>query len=125
MEQTTTPTNLPAADFFKFEIKTGRVLTVEAVPKSKKLLKLSVSFGPLGERTIMAGIGGNSPYGKLVNGVWEDSCLVGTSIVAVLNLEPREMMGVMSHGMLLASHDADGKIYLIGCGGVPEGSSVG
>lgn len=120
------PAALSATEFFKFDLRVGTVTTVEAVPKSKKLLKLNVSFGPvIGDRTIMAGIAASSPYGEVVDGAWKDSCLVGQRIIAVLNLEPRDMMGVKSHGMLLAAHNDDGKIYLASGGPVPDGSEVG
>lgn len=119
-------TNLPAIGFFGYDLRVGQIMQVESVPKSKKLLKLEVNFGAvIGNRVIMAGIGGNSPYGEIVDGVWKDSCLVGQKIVAVLNLEPREMMGVMSYGMLLATHNEDGKIHLITSFAVPNGSEVG
>jgi methionine--tRNA ligase beta chain len=119
------PDNLPANDFFKFDLRVGTIQSVEAMPKSKKLLKMEVSFGPvLGNRTILAGIAASSPYGKLVGGVWEDSCLVGTRVIAVLNLEPRDMMGVKSHGMLLAAHNDEGEVYLAGLH-APDGSEVG
>jgi len=126
MEPSTKPENLPADDFFKFDLRVGTVLTVEALPKSKKLLKLEVSFGPvIGNRTILAGIAASSPYGQVVDGVWQDSCLVGQRVVAVLNFAPRAMMGIQSHGMLMASHDENGKIYLVNPGPVPDGTEVG
>jgi methionyl-tRNA synthetase len=125
METIDKSNNLPAVEFFKFDLRVGIVKTVESVPKSKKLLKLTVSFGDIGERTILAGIAAASPYGQLVDGVWQDSCLVGQSVIAVLNLEPRDMMGIQSHGMLLASHGSDNRIWLATCGPVSEGSSVG
>jgi methionyl-tRNA synthetase len=100
-------------DFLKVDIRTGTIKTVESVPKSKKLLKLTVDFGSLGERTIMAGIAQNTPYGSVVDGVWQDSCLVGQHVLAVVNLAPRNMMGVDSHGMLLAGHDTvENQVYL-------------
>ena len=43
-------------DFAKIELKVGKVLAAEAIPKSKKLLKLTVQDGPESERTILAGI---------------------------------------------------------------------
>ena len=112
-------------DFLKLDIRTGAITSVEALPKSKKLLKLQVDFGTIGVRTILAGIAQNSPYGSVVDGVWQDSCLVGQKIVAVLNLVPREMMGIMSHGMLLAYHDEANKVYLLTSFPVPVGSEVG
>lgn len=114
--ETTKPQNLQYEDFAKLDIRVGSVLSIEAVPKSKKLLKLEVSFGPvLGNRTILAGVASALP----------DRLVVGQKVVAVLNLAPREMMGVLSNGMLLASHDEEDKIWLVSCGSVPDGSDVG
>lgn len=126
METTDKPQHISFDDFLKVELRKGTILTVEAVPKSKKLLKLTVSFGPIGTRTIMAGIAQNSPYGKVENDTWVDSCLVGQSVTAVLNLAPRTMMGVESHGMLLAAHAEDGKVWLVNpTQAVPDGASIG
>lgn len=113
-------------DFLKVDIRKGQVLSVEAVPKSKKLLKLQVDFGDLGTRTIMAGIALSEKYGKVVDGVWQDSCLVGQMVLAVVNLAPRQMMGVESHGMLLAAHGSDDNdIWLATVGPVPNGREIG
>jgi EMAP domain len=109
------PDNIAAADFFQFDIRAGTILTIESVPKSKKLVKLEVSFGAAGNRTILAGIASAVP----------DRVMVGQKVAAVLNLAPREMMGIMSHGMILATHDEEDKIWLINPGPVPDGVSIG
>ena len=112
-------------DFVKFDIRVGQIQSVEAIPKAKKILKLEVSFGPeIGNRTILAGIAKAESYGKVVDGVWVDSCLVGQKIVAVVNLPPREMFGFTSHGMLLAGHDGD-KIILVSAMPLPDGTQIG
>jgi len=110
------------ADFTKLEIRTGTITNAEEIPKSKKCLKLEVDFGTAGKRTIVAGIKSMLAY-MLVPG--DPLMLVGTSVCAVLNLEPREIMGIQSHGMLLAAHDNADKIQLVKCLGVPDGSQVG
>jgi methionyl-tRNA synthetase len=117
MEPTPKPENLPADDFFKFDIRVGSILSIEAVPKSKKLVKLEVSFGPVvGNRVILAGIASAVP----------DRVMVGQKVVAVLNLAPRPMMGIESHGMLLATHDEEGKLWLVSPGGpISDGGDVG
>lgn len=114
-------------DFLKVDIRAGTVLSVETLPKSKKLLKLQVSFGTLlGERTILAGIAQAKAYGEVVDGAWKDSCLVGQRILAVVNLAPRQMMGIESHGMLLAAHTPDDQIYLATiCPAIPDGGEIG
>ena len=101
-------------DFLKLDLRIGTVTKAEAVPKSKKLLKLEVSFGTE-SRVIMAGIAGS----------FNPETIPGTQVVAVLNLAPREMMGVTSHGMLLAAHAADGVIVLASCPGAPDGADLG
>lgn len=109
------PDNLPADDFFKFDIRTGQILTIESIPKAKKLVKLEVSFGPeIGNRTIVAGLAS----------IAGTNLIEGQMVVAVLNLAPREMMGIMSNGMLLATHDAANVIWLLNGGPVPPGTSV-
>ncbi len=78
------------------------VLDAEAVPKSKKLIRMTVDLG-FEKRTILAGI----------KEAYAPEELVGRKIVVVANLEPRALMGVMSHGMLLAASDSSSKPYLI------------
>jgi len=103
-------------DFSKLDIRTGTILSIEPVPKSKKLLKLEVSFGPeVGNRVILAGIAQAYP----------DRVAVGSQVTAVINLAPRMMMGMTSHGMLLASHDAEENIWLVKAGAVSDGTEVG
>jgi len=117
------------SDFEKIDIRTGTIQSVEIVPKSKKLLKLTVSFGAeIGTRTILAGIKGAKAYGEEVEGAWKDSCLIGQHILAVVNLAPRPMMGIESHGMLLAGHTGgdDDQIYLCTIPPmVPDGGDIG
>jgi len=106
------PDNMSAMGFFQFDLRAGTIKTIEAVPKSKKLLKLEVDFGPHGTRTILSGIAG-----ALV--------VEGQRVVAILNLEPRTMMGLESRGMILASTDEAGTIWLVNPGPVPDGAEIG
>jgi methionine--tRNA ligase beta chain len=122
MEPTQKPENLPADDFFKFDLRVGTILTIEAIPKSKKLLKLEVDFGPLGKRLILAGLAPRLEAGTSGPGTY---LVEGQKVVAVLNLAPRTMMGIESHGMLLAAHDESNKIWLVNPGPVPDGVEVG
>ena len=89
-------------DFAKVELRVGKVLAAEAIPKSKKLLKLTVQDGHESERTILAGIAES----------YAPETLVGRTIAFVANLAPRPMMGQVSHGMVLAA-ETDGKAQLI------------
>ncbi len=107
-------------DFVKVDLRVGTITKAELIPKAKKLVKLEVSFGTE-TRTIVAGIASMVPY--LLDGKVEN--FEGRQVVAVLNLPPREMMGIQSNGMLLAAHDADGKLSLASCPGAPDGASLG
>ena len=85
-------------DFMRVELRTAKVLTAERVPKSNKLLKLSVDVGTE-HRTLVAGIAE----------AYEPESLVGKTIVIVFNLKPAKLMGIESNGMVLAaSPDAGG-----------------
>jgi len=117
------PDNMSAMDFFRFNLRAGTVRTIEPVPKSKKLLKLEVDFGPSGTRTILAGL---APLLESPHDPGPGTYLVeGQRVVAVINFEPREMMGLESRGMLLGAKDETGKVHLVFPGKVPDGAEVG
>ncbi|MET1125135.1 MAG: methionine--tRNA ligase [Archaeoglobaceae archaeon] len=91
-------------DFQKLDIRVGRVVSAERIPKSRKLLRLEVDVG--GEiRQIVAGIAET----------YEPEELKGKLVVVLTNIKPAKLMGVESRGMLLAA-DVDGKAVLL----VPE-----
>lgn len=118
------PENLSAMDFFRFNLRVGTIRTIETVPKSKKLLKLEVDFGSFGTRTILGGL---APVLVTIDSSGP-GCYVaeGQKVVAIINLEPRTMMGFESRGMLLASGDATtGRIVLVNPGNVPDGTEIG
>jgi methionyl-tRNA synthetase len=94
--------NIDYDTFAKTDLRVGLVLDAEAVPKSKKLIKMTVDLG-FEKRTILGGI----------KEAYTPEELVGRKIVVVANLEPRALMGIQSHGMLLAASDANSKPYLI------------
>lgn len=117
------PDNLSAMEFFRFNLRAGTIRTIEPVPKSKKLLKLEVDFGPTGTRTILAGL---APLLESPHSPGPGTYLVeGQRVVAIINLEPRVMMGFESCGMLLAAPDETGKIHLVYPGKVPDGAEIG
>jgi len=89
-------------DFMKVELRTAKVLTAERVPKSKKLLKLSVDVGTE-QRTLVAGIAE----------AYEPETLIGRTVVIVFNLQPATLMGVESNGMVLAASPEGGKPMLL------------
>jgi methionyl-tRNA synthetase len=104
---------IPAADFRKVEMRVAQVLAAEAVPKSKKLLKLTVSLGTE-ERTIVAGIAEH----------YAPAELVGKKIVVVANLEPAKLMGIESNGMVLAGSVDGGLAVLTLDRDLPPGAQV-
>ncbi|CAN5419771.1 methionine--tRNA ligase [soil metagenome] len=89
-------------DFKKVQLRTGKILSAEPVPKSKKLMKLIVDVGTE-QRQILAGIAEH----------YSAEQLVGMTIVVVANLAPAKLMGLESQGMVLAASNADGKLTLV------------
>jgi methionyl-tRNA synthetase len=91
------------ADFGRLELRVAEVLAAEAMPKSRKLLKLTVSLGRE-QRTVVAGIAQH----------YAPADLVGKKVVVVANLEPATLMGVASQGMVLAgSTEGDGALAVL------------
>lgn len=118
-----TPTTIEYSDFQKLDIRVGHILKAETVPKSEKLLRLEVDFGKdVGTRQIVAGIASMTKY--LLDG--NPSSMEGMNVCAVINMAPRKLMGLESHGMILAAHNsADDRIRLVACMGVEPGAKVG
>jgi len=93
------PDNLITIDeFFKVELKVGKVVVAEEVKKSKKLLRLEVDLGEEKPRQIVAGI---KEY-------YKPEELVDSYVCVVSNLKPAKLMGMISEGMLLAAKDESG-----------------
>ena len=84
-------------DFQRFDIRIGKVTSVEPHPNADRLLVLKADFGELGERQLVAGLKGH----------YEADELMGTSLVVIVNLEPAKLRGVESQGMLLAAVTKD------------------
>jgi len=105
--QTMTP-EITFEDFEKIDLRVGKILQAEAVPKSRKLIKLTVDIGE--ERVIVAGIAEH----------YQPEELVGKYIAVVANLKPAKLMGIESRGMLLATDTPDGKLTLIGFDRTPN-----
>jgi len=95
-------TRISIDQFFKVKLRVGRIVMAEAVPKSKKLLRLEVESGS-GIRQIVSGIAKS----------YTPESLVGRHVVYVENLKPAKLMGIESNGMVLAATDADGEAVLI------------
>ena len=86
----------------KLDLRVGRIVTAEPVPKADQLLKLTVDVGQE-QRTVVAGIATS----------YRPEALVGKNIILVANLAPRTLRGVESQGMVLAA-ESDGQIVLAG-----------
>lgn len=92
--------------FCKSDIRVVKVKECIAVPKSKKLLKFVLNDGTGTDRVILSGI----------HAFYEPEELVGKTLIAIVNLPPRKMMGIDSCGMLLSAiHEEEGaeKLNLI------------
>lgn len=87
-------------DFEKLDLRVGKVLEAEKVPKADKLLKLTVDLG-FEKRTILSGI---AEY-------YKPEELVGKLVTVVANLAPRKIRGIESQGMLLMAGNDFGKLY--------------
>lgn len=85
--------------FTKSDFRAVKVLSCEAVAKSKKLLKFTLDDGERKDRVILSGI----------HEYYEPEELVGKTCIAIVNLPPRKMMGIDSEGMLISAvHEVDG-----------------
>ena len=89
-------------DFSKIDIRTATILEAEKVPKTTKLLKLKIDTG-LDVRTIVSGI---AEY-------YAPEKIIGKQIMIIANLEPRNIRGIESHGMILMAEDKDGKLVMV------------
>lgn len=100
-------------DFTKLELKVGTVLEAEALEGSEKLLKLKVDLGEDSLRQILAGL---KPYFK-------PEYFLGKQVIVVANLEPKEMAGFESQGMILAA-DSKKPVLLKPAGKVAPGTKI-
>jgi methionine--tRNA ligase beta chain len=112
--------NISFEDFKKIDIRIGKIISAEKIEKSEKLLKLQVDFGfSLGEA--------QTKILQIVSGIaqsFSPESLVGKEYPFVVNMEPRELMGVKSQGMIMAV-SVDGRpILMPPSQEVPPGSIV-
>lgn len=105
---------VPFSEFQKLELKIGKIENVEEVEGLDKLYKLTVDLGEPKKRMMLAGI-------KETHQPYE---LLGKLIVVVANLEPREIKGIRSEGMLLAAVSGDKPILLIPEEEVKQGTKI-
>jgi methionyl-tRNA synthetase len=100
-------------DFKKLDLRVAEIKTAEKIEKSDRLLKLTVMAPE--ERTLVAGI---AEY-------YKPEELIGRQVIMVANLKPVKLMGVTSHGMILAARDEQGRLSLSATAeGVDPGSKV-
>ncbi len=85
----------------QIDLRVGTVLSVETIPKAKKLLKLEIDLGE--KRVIVAGIAEN----------YRPEEITGKQVIVVANLKPVKLMGVLSMGMLLAANDGKGPVVVV------------
>ena len=104
-EAKSAPEKLPEIsfdDFMAIELRAAKVLECEKVEKSEKLLKLKVDLG-YEQRQIVSGIAK----------FYKPEDLIGKKVCIVANLKPAKLMGIESHGMLLASGEKDVKVAFL------------
>lgn len=94
--------NINFDQFAAMDVRVGTILTAEKVAKTKKLLKITIDTG-LDQRTVVSGI---AEY-------FEPESIVGKQVSILVNLEPREIKGILSQGMILMAEDSDGKLSFV------------
>jgi methionyl-tRNA synthetase len=88
--------------FAAMDIRIGTITAAEKVAKTKKLLKLTIDTG-IDERTVVSGIAEH----------YEPEGIIGKRVSILVNLEPREIKGIVSQGMILMAEDAEGKLTFV------------
>lgn len=100
-------------DFSKMDIRTGKILEAEKVPKADKLLKLLVDIG-MEQRTIVSGIAEH----------FTPEEVIGKEVSVLVNLAPRKLRGIESNGMILMAEDENGKLHFVNAIGVAPGNMI-
>ncbi len=103
-------------DFAQLDIRIGKVLGVEDHPTARKpMFKLTIDFGPeVGQRTIVAGIKARYSMEELV----------GKKVVCIVNLDPKQIAGIESQGMLLAAGEMDNLSILVPDRDIEQGARI-
>ncbi|MBN1339701.1 MAG: methionine--tRNA ligase [Bacteroidales bacterium] len=94
--------NVQYEDFSKLDIRVAKVLEAERVPKTDKLLRLTLDTG-FDTRTVVSGIAG----------FYKPEDIVGKKVCMIVNLAPRTIRGIESRGMILSAEDPSGNLCLI------------
>ena len=107
VEQKPSKSEIAIDDFAKVELKVGKVVACEKVPKADKLLCSKIDVGEGSPRTVVSGI---AAY-------YSPEQMIGKRVVVVTNLKPVKLRGILSEGMILCAEGADGKLSVVS----PEG----
>ncbi|OCX52103.1 methionine--tRNA ligase [Mucilaginibacter sp. PPCGB 2223] len=106
--------NISFDQFAAMDVRVGTILAAEKVAKTKKLLKLTIDTG-IDQRTVVSGIAEH----------YEPEGIIGQQVSILVNLEPREIKGILSQGMILMSENAEGKLNFVSpINWMPNGSVV-
>ncbi|HOY30706.1 MAG TPA: methionine--tRNA ligase [Bacteroidales bacterium] len=89
-------------DFSKLDLRTGTIITAERVPKTDKLLKLTVDTG-IDKRTVVSGIAAH----------YDPEKIIGNKVVILVNLQPRMLRGIQSQGMILMAENSKGELCFV------------
>ena len=89
-------------EFSKMDIRIGTITAAEKMPKSDKLLKLTIDTG-IDQRTVLSGI---AKYYSPEN-------IIGQQVTILVNLAPRKMMGIESNGMILMAENDKGELSFV------------
>jgi methionyl-tRNA synthetase len=100
-------------DFEKLELRAARVLAAEKVPKTEKLLKLTLDLGTE-QRTVVSGIAA----------AYAPEAMVGRTVVLLANLKPAKVRGVLSQGMILAAGGSEVLALLTADRDIPPGTKI-
>ena len=96
-------TEISIEEFQKMQLMIGEIVECDEVPNSRKLLCSRVKFGENNYKQIVSGI----------KGFYSPDEMVGKRVVAVVNLKPCKLAGVISEGMLLCAEDTEGNLSLL------------
>lgn len=94
--------NISYEQFAAMDIRVGTVLEAELVPKTSKLMKLKIDTG-IDQRTVVSGIAEH----------FRPEEVIGRQVSILVNLEPRNLRGIESQGMILMAENSDGKLEFV------------
>jgi methionyl-tRNA synthetase len=105
--------NVSFEDFTAMDLRIATILEAEKVPKTDKLLKLTVDTG-IDKRTVVSGIAEH----------YAPEDIIGRQVSVIINLAPRKIRGVESQGMILMAENAEGKLTFVSPGDGMEPGNV-